>query len=159
MNKSKYDKLEIPKELSSVVNDAIETGLKEEKEINILYKKVIGIAAVIIMAFVLPLNIVPSYAKAVQQIPIIGELAKIFTFREYHFEDDIKYVDVKIPKIVYDGKTDLEKRVNQEISKIINEEAENAENHAEEYYKAFIETGGDPKDFMPIGINIDYDIL
>ena len=32
MNQSKYDKLEIPKELSCVVNDAIETGLKEEKE-------------------------------------------------------------------------------------------------------------------------------
>lgn len=158
MNKSKYDKLEIPKELSSVVSNAIEIGLKEEKERNVIYKKVIGIAAVIIMTFVLPLNIVPSYAKAVQQIPIIGELAKIFTFKEYHFEDDIKYVDVKIPKFVYDGKTDLEKRVNQEISKIINEEVENAENNAKEYYEAFVQTGGNPEDFIPIGINVDYEI-
>lgn len=158
MNKSKYDKLEIPKELSSVVDNAIETGMKEEKERNIIYKKVVGIAAVIIMTFILPLNIVPSYAKTVQQIPIIGELAKIFTFREYHFEDDIKYVDIKIPEFVHNGKTDLEKRVNQEIRKIINEEVKNAENHAKEYYEAFVETGGNPKDFMPIGINIDYEV-
>lgn len=158
MNKSKYDKLEIPKELSSVVNDAIETGLKEEKERMKIYKKAIGIVAVVIMAFVIPLNAIPSYAKAVSQIPIIGEFAKIFTFREYHFEDEIRYIDAKIPKFTYDGKSDLEKRVNQEISKIINEELKNAENHAQEYYEAFIETGGDPKDFTPIGINVDYEI-
>lgn len=158
MNKSKYDKLEIPKELSSVVNDAIETGLKEESKRTKAYKRIIGIAAVIIMAFILPLNTIPSYAKAVSQIPIIGELAKIFTFREYHFEDEIKYIDAKIPKFTYVGKSDLEKRVNQEISKIVNEELKNAENNAKEYYEAFIETGGNPKEFMPIGINIDYEI-
>lgn len=158
MKKNKYDRLEIPKELSSVVNNAIETGFKTEKEKIKIYKKIIGIVAIIIVVFILPLNLVPTYAKAVQQIPIIGEVAKIFTFREYHFEDDIKYVDVKIPKFVYDGKTDLEKRVNQEISKIINEEVKNAENHAKEYYEAFIETGGNSKDFMPISINIDYEI-
>ena len=158
MNKSKYDKLEIPKELSSVVEDAIQTGLKSENKKAQMYRRIIGIVATIIVVFILPLNLVPSYAKAVQNIPIIGELAKIFTFREYHFEDGIKYIDVKIPEFVYDGKTDLEKRVNQEISKIINEEIENAENHAKEYYTAFVETGGDPKDFMPIGINIDYEV-
>lgn len=158
MNKSKYDKLKIPKELSSVVNDAIETGLKSEKEKIKIYKKVIGIVAVVIVVFVLPLNLVPSYAKAVQQIPIIRDIAQIFKFREYHFEDDIKYIDVKMPKFVYDKKTDLEKRVNQEISKIVSEEVQNAENNAKEYYEAFIETGGNPKDFIPIGISIDYEI-
>ena len=158
MNKSKYDKLEIPKELSSVVDDAIETGLKSERKKIKIYKRVIGIAAVIVITFVLPINIMPSYAKAVQEIPIIGEIAKIFTFREYHFEDEIKYVDVKIPEFVYKGKSGLEKRVNQEISKIINEEAKNAEKHAKEYYDAFVATGGNPKEIMPIGINIDYDI-
>lgn len=158
MNKSKYENLKIPKELSSVVDDAIETGFKQDKGRMQIYKKVVGIAAVIIMAFVLPLNTIPSYAKAISQIPIIGELARIFTFREYHFEDEIKYIDAKIPKFTYDGKSDLEKRVNQEISKIINEELKNAENNAKEYYDAFIETGGNKKDFIPIGINIDYEI-
>lgn len=158
MNKSKYDKLEIPKELSSVVNDAIETGLKEENKKTKIYKRIIEIAVVAVIAFILPLNTIPSYAKAIQEIPIIGEIAKIFTFREYHSEDEIKYIDAKIPKFTYAGKSDLEKRVNQEISKIINEELKNAEKNAKEYYEAFIETGGNPKDFMPIGINIDYEI-
>lgn len=158
MNKNKYDELEIPKELSSVINNAIETGLKEEHMSYVIYKRIFCVVAVVLITFVLPLNIVPSYAKAVQQIPIIKEIAKIFTFREYHFEDEIKYVDVKIPEFVYDGKSDLEKRVNQEISKIINEEVKNAETHAKEYYDAFIATGGDPDEFTPIGINIDYDI-
>lgn len=158
MNKSKYDRLEIPEKLSSIVNDAIETGLKEENKRTKIYRRIIEIAAVAVVLFILPLNTIPSYAKTVSQIPIIGELAKIFTFREYHFEDEIKYIDAKIPKFTYAGKSDLEKRVNQEISKIINEEIKNAENNAKEYYEAFVETGGNPKDFIPIGISVDYEI-
>lgn len=158
MNKAKYDKLEIPEELSSVVQDAIKTGLREENTKNQIYKKIIGIAAIILVAFVIPLNTIPAYAKTAQQIPIIGEIAKIFTFKEYHFEDEIKYIDAKIPEFNYKGKSDLEKRVNQEINKIIHEELKNAENHAKEYYEAFIETGGKPEDFIPIGINVDYEI-
>lgn len=133
-------------------------GLREEKKKTKAYRKIIGIAAVIVIAFIIPLNIMPSYARAVEKILIIREIAKIFTFKEYHYKDEIKYIDIKIPKFSYEGKTDLEKRVNQEISKVIYEEVKNAENDAKDYYEAFVGTGGDPKDFIPIGINIDYEI-
>lgn len=158
MNKSKYDQIEIPEELSSVVYDAIETGINSKPKKITFYNKCIGIAAAIVITFIVPLNTIPSYAKTMYEIPVIGEICKICTFREYHFEDNIKYIDVKIPQFADGGKTDLEKRVNTEIIKTINEEVENSKQIAKEYYEAFTETGGNPEDFTPVGINIDYEI-
>lgn len=158
MKKSGYDDLEVSKRLSAVVSDAIETGFRrEEKTKRILKRFKIAVLSFLFL-FLIPLNTIPVYAKTLSQIPIVKNIAQIFTFREYHFEDDIKYIDAKIPKFSYKGKSDLEKRVNQEINKIINEEIENAENNAKEYYKAFIETGGDKKDFIPVKIKVDYEI-
>lgn len=158
MNKSKYDKLEIPKKLSTVVNDAIETGINKKQNNIKFYNKLITAFVIIIIVFIVPLNTIPLYAKTMQKLPIIGAISKIFTFKEYHFENDIEYIDVKIPQIVNESKTDLEARVNEEIIKTINEEVENRKKIAKEYYDAFIKTGGDPEKFIPVGINIDYEI-
>lgn len=157
MKKSKYDELDISKNLSNVVYDAIETGFKREKRTLKMYKTMKISLASFLFLFLIPLNTIPVYAQTLNRIPIIKDIAKVFTFREYHFEDDIKYIDAKIPKFSYEGKTELEKRVNQEISKLIYEELEFAENNAKEYYEAFIETGGKKEDFIPIGIKIDYE--
>ena len=158
MKKSKYDEIEIPQELSSVVYDAIETGLKSKpKKYNII-NRVGLIAAGLIAIFIIPLNLNQAYAETLSQIPIIGDLSKLFTFREYQFEDEIQYVDVKIPQFSNEGKTDLEKRVNEEIIKTINEEVENSKQRAKEYYDAFIETGGKPEEFMKREIEVNYEI-
>lgn len=158
MKKSKYDEIEIPQELSSVVYDAIETGLKSKpKKYNII-NRVGLIAAGLIAIFIIPLNLNQAYAETLSQIPIIGDLSKLFTFREYQFEDEIQYVDVKIPQFSNEGKTDLEKRVNEEIVKTINEEVENSKQRAKEYYDAFIETGGKPEEFMKREIEVNYEI-
>lgn len=158
MKKSKYDEIEIPQELSSVVYDAIETGLNgKTKKYNIVNR--IGlIAAGLIAVFIIPLNLNQAYAETLSQIPIIRDISKLFTFREYQFEDDIQYVDVKIPQFSNEGKTDLEKRVNEEIIKTINEEVENSKQRAKEYYDAFIETGGNPEEFMKREIEVNYEI-
>ena len=158
MKKTKYDEIEIPQELSSVVYDAIETGLKSKtKKYNVINRFGV-IAAGLIAIFIIPLNLNQAYAETLYQIPIIGEISKMFTFREYHFEDDIQYVDVKIPQFSNEGKTDLEKRVNEEIVKTINEEVENSKQRAKEYYDAFIETGGKPEEFMKREIEVNYEI-
>ena len=158
MKKSKYDEIEIPQELSSVVYDAIETGLKAKpKKYNII-NRVVAVAAGLIAIFIIPLNLNQSYAETLYQIPIIGEISKIFTFREYHFENEIQYIDVKIPQFSNEGKTDLEKRVNEEILKTINEEVENSKQRAKEYYEAFIETGGKPEEFLKREVEVNYEI-
>lgn len=160
IDKSDYRNTVIPDELEDVVNNAISEGKrlqKKNKVINI-FSKMGGAAAVFIVVFIVALNISPSVAYAAYQIPVIGDLCRIVSFREYHFEGDIKYIDVKIPKIENTGKSDLEKRVNLEIQKKIDDCIAENEEVAKDYYEAFIETGGKPEDFIPVGITVDYDI-
>lgn len=160
IDKSEYKNIEIPNELDDVVNSAILEGKrlrKNNRVLNIL-KKAGAAAAVFAVSFIALLNISPAVARAAYQIPVIGDLCRIVTFREYHFEDEIKYIDVKIPKIKINGKSDLEKRVNLEIQKKINDCIAENEQVAKEYYEAFVETGGKPEDFIPVGITVDYDI-
>ena len=157
IDKSGYNNIKIPDKLDSVVQSAIDEALSSKKRFTVL-KKVLCTAAALFIAAVSMLNLSPSFAQAVSSIPVISDLCSVFTFREYHFEDDIKYIDVKIPQISNTGQSELEKRVNLEIQKVINDCVEENEARAKEYYDAFVATGGDPEDFHPVGILVDYEV-
>ena len=160
IDKSDYKNIEIPGELDDVVNLAIMEGkrLRKNYKTIIVFKKLAATAAVFVFIFVTLLNLSPTVAYAAYQIPVLGDLCRIVTFREYHFEDNIKYIDAKISQIENTGKSDLEKRVNLEIQKKINDCITENEAVAKDYYEAFIETGGKPEDFIPVGITVDYEI-
>lgn len=160
IDKSDYRNIEIPSELDAVVESAILDGKRLRKNYRVIniFKKIGATAAVFVVSFIALLNVSPTVAYAAYQIPVIGDLCRIATFREYHFENDIKYIDAKIPQIENMGKSDLEKEINHEIQKKINDCITENEEVAKAYYEAFIETGGKPEDFIPVGITVDYDI-
>lgn len=160
IDKSSYMNIEIPDELDTVVNSAIFEGkrLRKRNRVCRFIKGMGAVAAGFIVCVVALLNIFPMFAEAAYKVPVIGDLCRIVTFREYHFEDNIKYLDARIPKIEIEGKSDLEKRVNLEIQKKINECIKENEKVAEDYYKAFVETGGKTEEFTPVGITVDYEI-
>lgn len=160
IDKSIYRNIEIPDELDAVINSAIVEGIRFQRKNKILnvIKRAAAIAAMFMICVVSLLNISPVFAKAAYKVPVIGDLCRIVTFREYHFEDKIKYIDVKIPQIENTGKSELEKRVNLEIQKKINDCISENEDVAKGYYEAFIETGGTPEEFIPVGITVDYEI-
>lgn len=154
-----YDNIEIPDNLDEVVRGAIAEGMARRRRNRIvtLFKKTGSIAAVFFLCVVTALNLSPTFAAAACEIPVVGDLCRVFLFWEYHMEDEIKYIDAQIPQIENTGKTELEDRVNLEIQKVMYDCLEASEERAKEYYDAFVETGGDPKDFVPVGITIDYE--
>ncbi|MEG1845868.1 MAG: RsiV family protein [Oscillospiraceae bacterium] len=152
--KEAYDNIEIPTELDFVVNAAANYKVSRNNWI----KYVASACAGMIFVFILLLNTSPVVAAAAQEIPVIGNICKVFTFVKYDFEDEVKKVDIKIPNIEIDGKSDLEKCVNLEVMRLINEEKADAEARAEEYYNAYLETGGKPSEYTPLEIVIDYEI-
>lgn len=160
IDKPECSHIKIPAELDAVVRAAISEGrgLRRRKKIICILKRAGAAAAVFLVCVISLLNLSPAFAKAAYRVPMLGELCRMVTFSEYHFEDEIKYIDAKIPQIENTGKSDLEKRVNLEIRKAINECIAENEEAAKEYYKAFVKTGGKPEDFIPIGITVDYTI-
>lgn len=156
--KAVYEAIKIPEQLDYIVNKAI-NNKQNTKEYKMKYVKyVLSTVSCIFLTFVVIVNLSPSFASSISDIPIIGNMAKVFTIEEYKEEDEQKLINVKIPGIENTGNTELEKRINYEIALKMNEVLEEAEDRAAEYKKAVIETGGKEEDYQPINIQIDYKV-
>ena len=153
-----YMQTDIPRELPGLVEGAIRRGARRAAR----RRHAIRIASPIIAAcavFVLILNTVPTFAAALYEVPLLGEVCRVLTVRSYHYGDDKKNVDIEVPAIDVElGGADWAGSVNRLIEATVEAEVAQSEARAEEYYEAFIATGGDPEDYHPIGIEVDYEV-
>ena len=156
--KEVYSSIKIPEHLNYVVNKAIANKEKPKHHIFRYFNYAMSTVTCTFIAFVLLINTNSSLASDIAEIPIIGDIAKIFTVKEIKEEDSTKLINAKIPALENTGNTDLEKRINYEIMLKINEILEEAEGRAAEYKKAVIETGGTEESYQPINIQIDYKV-
>lgn len=157
--KKSYDSIQIPKELDYVVGRAIHQGkAKKKNTLRTCFKMGVTTLAVSFSLFVVLLNTSESFAKSMEGVPIINTLAEVFTVREYEEQNDLDLIKAKIPAIKNTGNTDLEKRINYEIYTKINDVIEEAKNRAKEYQEAVLETGGTLDDYIPLTVNVDYEI-
>ena len=154
-----YQNTEIPEELSAVVCDAVEES-KERGRFTLgrAIKYTVNTAAAVLLFFGILLNVSPTVAQAACEIPGFGDFCRFLIVRDYEFQDELKYIDAEIPAIADSGNSELEERVNLEIRKIMDQELADSEARAQEYYDAFVQTGGNPEEFVPLGITVDYEI-
>lgn len=154
-----YQSIQPPEELAGAVASALENGAgQSQKTRQPWYYSVTYAAAGLIVAFVLLLNTSSAFAQSMEKLPVIGEIAQVLTFREYHKEDDFKYIDVRMPALKNTGNDELEARINKQIQRRVDAAVAEAEQRAEEYYQAYIETGGTPEQYIPVNITIQYEI-
>ena len=156
--KEVYEAIKVPNELNYVVNKAILDKKKKEKSVLIYVKYAVTTVACTFLTFIFMLNVNSSFATNISEIPIIGDMAKVFTIKEVNEEDKTKLINAKVPALENTGNTELEKRINYEIMLKMNEILEEAEKRAAEYKEAVIETGGNEYDYQPINIQIDYKV-
>ena len=152
-----YKSIKIPSKLESCVKEAISNKTKKYYSFRGL-KYAMSTVACTFVAFIFFVNVNPSFAQQMYDIPVIGDIAKVFTVKEYHENDDLKLINAKIPAIQNTGNTDLEQRINYEIMTKMNDVLKEAEDRAAEYKDAVIATGGEEKDYVPVNIQVDYEI-
>lgn len=160
LNKAKevYNSIKVPEQLNYTINSAILTKPRKKVYTFKRIKYVMSTVVVAFSTFILLININPSFAASISEIPIIGSVAKVFTIKEYNQQDKTKLINAKIPALENTGNTELEERINYEIMLKINEVLEEAEQRAAEYKEAVIATGGKEEDYHPINIHIDYKV-
>jgi hypothetical protein len=107
-----YQSIEIPQELEFIVKKTIAGKMKRMKKLKGIQKTAIAAAAVAVI-FVGTVNVSPSVARAMSDIPVLGALAKLVTIRTLSYEDEKHEVEVKVPQV--DG---LE---NKELQSALNE--------------------------------------
>ena len=79
-----YMQTDIPRELPGLVDGAIRRGARRAAR----RRHAIRIASPIIAAcavFVLILNTVPTFAAALYEVPLLGEVCRVLTVRSYHY--------------------------------------------------------------------------
>lgn len=152
-----YQDTPIPEELERKVENAIRAG-RQPRSSRRWARQGAAWASGLCACFLLVLNTAPSFAQAMYQVPVLGELCRVFTFRSYQEEENASWVQVVVPQVELKGKDQLEQRVNLEISTAIDREVEASKARGREYYQAYLDTGGDPADYHPILVQVDYEV-
>lgn len=169
--KENYNQIPIPKELNVRIQQEIQKSQKQWEEkrkasqrqrFQKVVRSVEATAAAACILFTAALNTSPVFAKEAAQLPVIGGLARVLTFRSYETEKNDIAVSVEIPTIemiAADTKITAD-NINQEILALCSQYADDAVLRAEEYRTAFLETGGTPEEWAQhnIKITVDYEI-
>ena len=155
--RARYAQTPVPEELSFAVASAIRTGSRRRRAGRGLRRGLTGGLAAC-ACFVLLVNANPTFARAVSDVPVLGGLARVFTVSEYTIDEREQLIDVRMPALELPESTDLEQRINTEIRTRIEQVLQEAENRARSVRDAYVETGGDAAEFIPVIIDVDYEI-
>ena len=93
--------------------------------------------AMAMLMFVLLTNVSPKFAYAMQELPIIGDIVKVITIRNYFDKDGNSEIEMEIPNIKNDNNSqsqtneNVNEDVNQLTQKILDKfyAEKNSENH------------------------------
>lgn len=105
--KKKYKDIPIPLQLDGVVEQALRK--KNNKRPLALWGAGVAAAAVI---FTTSLNISPALAKSLSDVPVVGDLVEVLTFKEYHVSEGNYEVDIQVPKVDNMENTSLQESLN-----------------------------------------------
>ena len=109
--KKEYMDIKIPENLDDVVKESI----KKVDRKSIVNKKIIGSAAV--LAIIFGINISPAFADVVSDIPIVGNIVKLVTVKNYTLKKNNVEADIKVPAIEGLENKQLEENLNEEFIK------------------------------------------
>ncbi|WP_164473190.1 DUF3298 and DUF4163 domain-containing protein [Clostridium sp. E02] len=154
-----YETITPPKFYNQMVEQAVNGDVLVRKKTNhyIWYKMVTASAAAVFAIFVIMLNTIPSFASAAYEIPVLGDIARVFTFREYQLSSNVYDIQVEVPSIRNTRDTDLEKRVNNQIQDRIDQIVENAKQRGKQAIDDQLAEGG-KEDLIPFHIMITYEL-
>ncbi|WP_268625356.1 RsiV family protein [Paenibacillus alvei] len=122
--KRKYKDIPIPKELDSIVKNAIKQGKKKRKRVN-WTKKLIGAGAAAAILMIAGINTSPAFAKAISNVPLVGSLVNVLTFTEFTVNEETAKANIKVPAITNMDNKALETAINnkylEESKKLYND--------------------------------------
>lgn len=108
--KEEYHSIPIPDELDTIVNNALQFKPKKSHS----YKKwTATFAAAAVILFAASVNISPAFADKLSDIPIIGKIVEVITFKEIKKEtENNSSVDIQTPAIEGLQNTELANSLN-----------------------------------------------
>lgn len=165
--KNIYGDIEIPKELSAMVDGLIKEDRRKKAERKVIFmiKRCAAAAAAALVVFTAGLNTSQAFAEGAAELPVIGAIARVLTVRSYHQDEGDYKIDMEVPAIEDSNSADASggeftSLVNAEIEKIVDDYTNEAKAEFEEYKEAFFATGGTEEEWAgrQMDIIVDYDV-
>ena len=106
------------------------------------WAKVVATAAVFVAMFIILPNTSATVAYAMGEIPVIGGLVKLVTFREYLYEDDGHMANIEVPELILTDlaeKNDLETEKLGKTAEEINEEIQHITDALIRHFEKYVE--------------------
>ena len=128
--KKEYESVSMGEEAIHVMRQRMEQG-KKEKKIMEMKTWMKGVAVAAAVALVILPNTSSSVAYAMKNIPLLGNVVNVVTFRDYHYDQNKKTADVSVSKIdinteglegeSVDNAKKSSEEINREIEQITNQ--------------------------------------
>lgn len=119
-SKAREEQTEIPASVKNKIERTLESLPEiEPQKVHIYAAKKFAAAAAcaaFIMIFLLP-NVSPAYAKAIEKIPVIGDIVRVVTIRNYFYSDNNHEMDINVPKIEGESGTAVD-YINKDVSEL-----------------------------------------
>lgn len=108
--KNEYDRIPVPEEARRRMEAGIEAARKEKKSTRVIHfarnTGFTAAAAMLMLGVVVNTN--PVIANAMEDIPVIGTLARVVTFKTYEDLNNGFEADIKVPKVALEGQKEGE---------------------------------------------------
>lgn len=101
-----YKEIPIPLELNRVVYQALE----KRKSRKTLYLWGVGAVAAVII-FTTSINVSPAFAKTLVDVPVVGEIVEVLTFKKITVDEGTYQANLDVPKVQMDNEA-LEEGLN-----------------------------------------------
>ena len=113
---AKDENIKAPKEFYKMIDNTLE-NLAENKQKKFPFKLTLKIATVaIISTFIILPNLSPEVSYAMEQIPVIGNIVKVITIRNYFYKEGNSEMNLDIPTI--ENKADADKNINKNVEEL-----------------------------------------
>ena len=122
--KQEYERIEVPEALKMQVETGIRKGKRDARKGRAGFLKGAGTVAAAMIALVISVNVSPTIAHAMEEVPLLGTIVKVVNFSTYSDVQDDKNMEanVDIPQVSVtnqDGEvlSDETDELNQEVKK------------------------------------------
>lgn len=157
--RAQYEAVPVPAELSARLEQTIAQHPFSGSTQRQLHWRKPAIAAACFLALLALCNLNPAMAQAVERIPLLGPITRVFTIQTWQQQDEATAINVTQPAL--DGDSALAQSINAEIAQIVADRTAEAQQRLDDYKQAFLTTGGTEAQWAEhhLQVQIDYQIL
>lgn len=119
-NKASEEQTDIPDSVKNLIENTLDNLPENEanvRHISVLPRIAAAAACFIFVTIFLLPNVSMAYARALEQIPVIGDIVKVVTIRNYFYSDDSHEMDIKVPKLKGED-SDAADYINKDVSEL-----------------------------------------